>query len=255
MSVTTDNISNHIVRITINRPEVHNAINFEVINKLEEIIGEVEQKQSTRVIILRGAGEKSFISGGDLREFHTLTDKREAEKMARRMLRILSRLENLPCWSIACINGNAYGGGCEIALALDFRISYPGVTLGFTQSRFYLPPGWGGLTRLVERIGRATALKWLGGGEKITGREALRHQFLDRLPEYSELENATLSWAQELAKNDRAFISNLKERANHIFINKEESIRQETKKFAEFWVSKEHMARVDQFINKKSDTP
>jgi len=253
MSVTTDKISNHVLSITIDRPKVHNAINFEVIDRLKEIITKLEQDQSTRVIILRGAGSKSFISGGDLREFHTITSKEEATQMARRMVRILGRLEDLPCWSIACINGNAYGGGCEIALALDFRISYPEVTLGFTQSRFYLPPGWGGLTRLVERVGRATALKGLGGGEKVTGREAIRNQFLDKVSEYSNLEHETFSWAQQLAKNDRPFISNLKERAKHTFISKEEAIREETKNFAEFWVSSDHMDRVDQFINKTNN--
>lgn len=237
---------------TVNRPEAHNAVNFEVMDALEQTLDRLEQDDSILTFVLSGTGS-SFISGGDLKEFHTIETAEEAKPMAKRMLHIYRRLETLPCWTIACINGPAYGGGCETMLAFDFRIAAHSATFGFTQGKFYLPPGWGGLTRLVERVGRSTALKWLAEAAVVDTEEALNHKLIDRVVPDSRLMEETWSWARELSHNDRRFIDNLKQGALRLAHARWKAIEAELEPFAEFWESKKHQQRVQKFIDRKKE--
>jgi len=234
---------------TINRPQTRNAIDFEVMEELENLLSQIENDDDIRVLVLTGAGTKSFISGGDLRKFHQISSATEAEQMARRMHRILNRIEALPCWTIACINGTAYGGGCEVALAFDFRIASEQASFGFTQGKFYLPPGWGGLTRLVEQVGRSTALEWLGGQKIINAQTALDKSLINRIAGVDELYEQTHEWAQDLSQNDRNFIQNLKKGASRTRPHRREALEAEIEPFTRFWVDNMHLKRVKEFLN------
>ena len=247
MNVLKVEFKNFICQATINRPKTHNAINFEVMDALDELLNELETNNS-RCFVLTGAG-KSFISGGDLKKFHTIKTAEKARLMARRMLSILKRIEKLPCWTIAAINGPAYGGGCEIMLAFDFRIASTDATFGFTQGKFYLPPGWGGLTRLVERVGRSTALRWLAEAQNIDAKTALKHKLIDEIAEDENLMETTRKWASLISKNDRDFIHNLKQGALRIAETRWEAIANELDSFTEFWENDLHGKRVEKFLN------
>ncbi|HBX66937.1 MAG TPA: enoyl-CoA hydratase/isomerase family protein, partial [Balneolaceae bacterium] len=133
MSLEQKRVSEHILWATINRPKARNAVDFDVIEKLEELVTPVEREDDIRVLILSGAGDQSFVAGGDLKKFHTIKSKDKAVEMSKRMHDLFNRIERLPCWTVACINGDAYGGGIELMLAFDFRISAPKVKFGFTQ--------------------------------------------------------------------------------------------------------------------------
>ncbi len=251
MSIVKIEQKNHVCRAIINRPESHNAINFAVMDELETLLDKIEQDSAIRCFILSGSGQKTFISGGDLREFHTIKTAEEAKPMARRMLAILKRIEQLPCWTIAAINGAAYGGGCEMMLAFDFRMAAPHATFGFTQGKFYLPPGWGGLTRLVEKVGRSTALLWLAEAKIIDTQTAQRHNLIDDITGSSNWTDEIWERAQNLIKNDRSFIKNLKEGAMRITHARWEAIEAELDSFAQFWESDLHEERVEKFLNRK----
>lgn len=238
---------------TVNRPEARNAINFAVMHGLESALERAEQDSSIRALVLTGTGD-SFISGGDLKEFHTIKTTEEAKPMARRMLAILERIETLPCWTIATINGPAFGGGCETMLAFDFRIAADTATFGFTQAKFYLPPGWGGLTRLVERVGRSTALRWLAEAAVVDTDEALHHKLVDRVVPEAELPDQTMQWTKKLSHNDRPFINNLKQGALKSSKTRREAITAELEPFARFWESEKHQQRVQQFLDRKDST-
>lgn len=253
MSVLKVEPKGHICRATIDRPKSRNAINFQVMKELEELLDELESNQQTRCFILTGAGQQTFISGGDLREFHTIKTAEEAKPMAKRMLSILKRIEELPCWTIAAVNGAAYGGGCEIMLAFDFRIASEEAVFGFTQGKFYLPPGWGGLTRLVEKVGRSTALRWLAEAKIVGTEEALEQNLIDRTVEEGQLQKQSLHWARDLSHNDRDFIKNLKRGAMQLTKARWEAIDAELDSFAEFWESDLHEQRVEKFLNRKGD--
>lgn len=253
MSTVKIEQKNHICQATIDRPESHNAINFAVMDELENLLDDLEKDSDIRCFILSGSGQKTFVSGGDLREFHTIKTAEEAKPMARRMLTILKRIEQLPCWTIAAINGAAYGGGCEIMLAFDFRMAAPRATFGFTQGKFYLPPGWGGLTRLVEKVGRSTALLWLAEAKVIDSQTALHHNLIDHITESSDWEDEVWERAQNITRNDRPFIKNLKEGAMRITHARWEAIEAELDSFAQFWESDLHEERVEKFLNRKQN--
>ncbi len=251
MVLLKERVSDHIFWVKINRPKALNAIDFEVMEQLEEMVGEVEKDESIRVLILSGAGEKFFVSGGDLKKFHTIKSKEKAVDKAKRMQRLLSRIEQLPCWTIAHINGDAYGGGIELMLAFDFRVSAPKVKFGFTQGRFYLVPGWGGLTRLVEKVGRAIALKWLGKSEVTSANSVLAHGLIEHILKGENPKQETLKWAEQLTKNDRKFIHILKEGAMRFSAHRQEALDAEVTPFSKLWVDEQHIDRVDAFMNKK----
>lgn len=251
MSILKVEQKKFICRATIHRPQSHNAINFKVMDELENLLDDLESNSDIRCLILTGSGEQTFISGGDLREFHTIKTADEAKPMAKRMLSILTRLEKLPCWTIAAVNGAAYGGGCEIMLACDFRFAAPHATFGFTQGKFYLPPGWGGLTRLVEKVGRSTALLWLAEAKIVDAESALNHKLINHIIESDDFRESVQSSAKNLIKNDRAFIKNLKSGAMKLSQARWKAINAELDSFAEFWESKLHQERVEKFLNRK----
>lgn len=238
------------LRATLNRPEKRNAVNFQVMEELEHLLERLEGDESLRAFILEGSGD-IFISGGDLREFHTLKTAGEARPMAERMHRILLRLEHLPCWTIASVNGAAYGGGCEIMLAFDFRIASRKAAFGFTQGKFYLPPGWGGLTRLVEQVGRPAALRWLAECAVVEVPEALESGLIERAVPREELRQAGWAWSGELTRNDRDYINALKKGGRNADPGRRERLREELEAFGRFWEDEKHHERVRKFLDRR----
>lgn len=140
-----------ILTFTINREEKRNAVNDAVMNGLQEVIDYVKAHDDVRFLVITGAGERSFCSGGDLSEFHSLETEDEAFGMLSKMGNILYELATLPVPTIALINGSAVGGGCEIATACDFRLMASHAKAGFIQGTLAITSGWGGGTYLFER--------------------------------------------------------------------------------------------------------
>jgi enoyl-CoA hydratase/carnithine racemase len=240
-------IEKGVCRTVISRPDTRNAINFDVMDKLEALLTRLEEEEPVRVFVFTGSDD-FFISGGDLREFHGITKSGEAIKMGHRMQSILERIEKLPCWTIAAINGPAYGGGWEMMLAFDFRIAVDTARFGFTQGRFYLPPGWGGLTRLCDSVGRQQAL-WLLSQNKIIGAgEALKLGLIQSVFPTDTFGAETDKFIQNLGHNGREYIRHMKEKS--ISEERYKSIYAEIDNFGKFWEHEEHLKRVDSFLNK-----
>jgi len=233
----------YILKAVIDRPEAMNAINFEVMDRLESLLDEAEKDDQLRLFMLTGT-ENRFISGGDLREFHQIESAEGARQMSKRMLSILERIENLPCWTLAAVNGHAYGGGWETMLSFDFRVAKSSAKFGFTQGKFYLPPGWGGLTRLSDTVGRELADYWLASQKVINSSEALRSGLIQDLFPDETYEEQLLKLIQKLTLNDRSFIDYIKG-------DKQRDITKELKPFSEFWESREHIDRVQTFLNRR----
>ncbi|WP_027408238.1 enoyl-CoA hydratase/isomerase family protein [Anoxybacteroides tepidamans] len=156
-----------IVWFTINRQEKRNAINYEVMDALQETIRLVEKNDKVKVLVITGAGDQAFCSGGDLSEFHHLHTKEEAYQMLSKMGSILYSLLTLSKPTVALLNGSAVGGGCELATACDFRYAKAGVKAGFIQGTLGITTGWGGATMLFEKIPYASALDLLLRAERI----------------------------------------------------------------------------------------
>ena len=247
MGIIQKRISDHILWATINRPKALNAIDFEVMEELEQLVEMLEKEDEIRVFILSGAGEQSFVAGGDLKKFHSIKSKEKAVEMSRRMHGIFNRIERLSCWTITCVNGDAYGGGIELMLAFDFRVSVPHAKFGFTQGRFYLVPGWGGLTRLVEKVGKTKTLEWCGKSEVLSANSMLAHGLIEHILPGENMEEEAIQWAEKLTKNDRKFIKTLKEGASRFSPQKKEALEAEVEPFSELWVDEQHIQRVEKF--------
>ena len=156
----------------INRPEVLNALDKEVAELFRAIdIAGADYK--IKVIVITGAGERSFCAGGDIR-YVAKIDPIEAERYATFMHGLLNKIENLEKPVIAAINGYALGGGCQLALACDIRIASSNAKLGQTEVTIGVPPGWGGTQRLSRIVGPAKAKELIYTGKMITAKEAER---------------------------------------------------------------------------------
>ncbi|PKD43655.1 enoyl-CoA hydratase/isomerase family protein [Rhodohalobacter barkolensis] len=232
----------YVAKATIDRPDAMNAINFDVMERLEVILTDLEQDPNVRLFVLTGSDDR-FISGGDLKEFHSITDAEGARDMSIRMLNILERIENLKCWTLAAVNGHTYGGGWETILSCDFRVAKASAKFGFTQGKFYLPPGWGGLTRLSEVIGENLADYWLASHKVVNSKTALQAGLIQDLFADSEYELELEKLIQRLTLNDRTYIEYMKKRGKR-------KITDELEPFTRFWESEEHASRVSSFLNR-----
>lgn len=139
------------ITFTITRPEVRNAVNYEVMEGFEQFIDQLEHEPSLKWGIITSEGGKAFCSGGDLGEFHALETAEEALPMLTRMTELLYRLATLPIPTIALMDGAAVGGGCEIAAACDYRLMKTGAKAGFIQGTLAITTGWGGASLLYEK--------------------------------------------------------------------------------------------------------
>src|SRR5215208_3251945 len=160
-----------IAIIRINRPEVLNALNKEIMTELSQAIDIVSTDDGIKVIVITGTGERSFCAGADIR-YVVNVDPIEAERYATFIHTLLNKIENLQKPVIAAINGYALGGGCELALACDIRIASSNAKIGQTEVTIGIPPGWGGTQRLLRIVGPAKAKELIFSGKMITAEEA-----------------------------------------------------------------------------------
>ena len=171
--VRKSQLDDNVAILKINRPEVLNALDKEVAAELYTAIDIAGADDKIKVIIITGAGERSFCAGGDIRYVANI-DPIEAERYATFMHGLLNKIENLEKPVIAAINGYALGGGCQLALACDIRIASSNAKLGQTEVTIGVPPGWGGTQRLSRIVGPANAKELIYTGKMITAQEAER---------------------------------------------------------------------------------
>lgn len=252
MSVTT-HATEDTLEVVVDRPGALNAVDDSVMEGLEDALDQAEASSTLKLFVLRGAGERSFISGGDLKAFSSLETEGEGRAMAARMLAILRRIEGLDCWTLAAVNGPAYGGGCETSLAFDLRLVAAHATFGFTQARFAVPPGWGGLTRLVELVGASRAKAWLGTSAVVSSDDALTAGLANWRAEPGEFESELAQVSDRLTRPNLDLIRTLKtgvERAT--VVPRNDAIDAELGPFARHWGSDAHHERVARFIERSS---
>ncbi|HEY5854343.1 MAG TPA: enoyl-CoA hydratase/isomerase family protein [Aldersonia sp.] len=164
--------------ITIDRPHARNAIAPATMDQLERAI---DAAHGARALVVTGGGDRAFVSGGDLKELSALRTEGQAAEMAWRMRTICDRLAAFPAPVIAALNGHAFGGGAEVAVAADIRIAADDVRIGFNQVSLAIMPAWGGAERLAGLVGRSRALLLAGSGRVLTAQEAERIGLIDQV--------------------------------------------------------------------------
>lgn len=159
--------------LRINRPEALNAMNTDVISELSQTVDKLGADETIKVIIVTGAGEKSFCAGADI-SYMVDIDPITAEKYASSAQSVLNKIERLEKPVIGAINGYALGGGCELAMVCDIRIASSNAKLGQPEVTIGIPPGWGGTQRLMRLVGPAKAKELVFTGRMIPAEEAFQ---------------------------------------------------------------------------------
>ena len=184
--------------VTINRPKVLNALNSATMEELTAVMGELGADDSVRAIVLTGAGEKSFVAGADINELAVQTPVGGRDH-AQRGQRVLDTIEQLGKPVVAAINGFAFGGGCELAMACTLRVAADTAKLGQPEINLGLIPGYAGTQRLTRLVGRGVALEILLTGDAISAAEAHRIGLVNRVVPAADLMSEAKTLAQHLA--------------------------------------------------------
>src|SRR5690625_66798 len=166
--------------LTLNRPEKRNAISIDMARQLSTLLTEIESRPIS-FLVIKSAGEGVFCAGGDLNELHGELSNQEAYETLKVMKQVLYQIVSLPVPTIALLQGNALGGGCELATACDIRIAKEGTSFGFVQSNLGILPGWGGGAILYEKVLPSFALQWLTEGEMYQASDLLEKGWLHHL--------------------------------------------------------------------------
>jgi len=190
---------NSIGILTINRPNVLNALNWDTLGELREFLEDVLPKEELKALIFTGAGDKAFVAGADIAQMNEMKE-REFRDYVDYAHRVYELIENEPCPSIAAINGYALGGGCELALACDIRIASEKARLGFPEVKLGIFPGWGGTQRITRILGLGKTKELVFTGEMINAEEALRIGLVERVVPHEEIMNEAKKLAGEIAK-------------------------------------------------------
>ena len=238
-----------IASIVLNRPEVHNALNREAMEQLQNAIQRALADKDVRAVIFTGAGEQTFCSGGDLKYFAQLTTRESGLEMSRFMQGILQLIWEAPKPFIAAINGNAWGGGCEILLACHYRIAADHASFSFRQLANGILTGWGGGVRLFQLLGRSRALHLLLTAETFSAEQARAFGFVDEVVPRQEVRSRAWALAQQIAAQSPTAVAALLEVLRYFDRGEWETARLvETNRFADLWVEKPFRQFLQKFL-------
>jgi len=229
--------------ITIDRPHARNAISLETMDQLGDAL---DGAYGAGALVIKGAGDKAFVSGGDLKELAALRTEADAAAMAWRMRSVCDRIAAFPGPVLAALNGHALGGGAEVAVAADIRLAADDIRIGFNQVALGIMPAWGGAERLTELVGKSKALLLAGTGAILDAAEAHRVGLVDVVVPRESFEDEWRTLARKLATPSAGEIKRVVAGA---------SAPEAVAAFARLWASDEHWAAADRVLsrNKRSD--
>lgn len=200
--------------VTVNRPEVRNALNRATVEDLERAVDAAEADDSVRVLILTGAGDRAFIAGADLNEMAARTMLGELSAVTRQRRRVAERLEEMHKPTIAAVNGFALGGGCELAMACTLRVAAETAKFGQPEVNLGIIPGLGGTQRLTRLVGKGRALELILTGDIIDAQEAYRIGLVNKVVAAGELLTAAKALGQKLAEKPPVALRAAKDAVN-----------------------------------------
>jgi len=211
--VKLEKLEDHIAVITLNRPEAANSLSSALLQELNIKIDQVNNDKSIYCTLITGAGEKVFCAGADLKERRDMNDE-EVIEAVRQIGQTINHIENMTMPVIAMINGAAYGGGLELALACDFRISANDVKMGLTETSLAIIPGAGGTQRLPRLIGDSQAKRLIFTAQPIDASEALNIGLVEQITDKDALFDISLKLATKITKNGPIALKQAKKAIN-----------------------------------------
>ncbi|RTZ96860.1 MAG: enoyl-CoA hydratase [Deltaproteobacteria bacterium] len=203
-----------ILLLSLNRPNMMNALNFPLLKALGQKIDEIRFDTDIRVVIITGVGDRAFSAGADLKERRTLTPV-QVKQFIYTLRDVFGRIENLNKPVIAAVNGIALGGGTELALAADIRIAATTATLGLTETRLAIIPGGGGTQRLPRLVGKGKAKELIFTGARIGAEESLTIGLVNQVAEPDALLDQCRKMAATICEAGPLAIAQAKYAVNH----------------------------------------
>ncbi len=254
-SIVYESASQGVALLTINRPEVKNALNWEAMDAFAAAIGRASKDSSLRALVIAGA-EGAFCSGGDLYELDGYRTRLDGVRLAAVMGDALRVLETLAVPTVAAVEGPAMGGGSEIALACDMRVMAAGATLGLMHVRLAIAPAWGGGQRLLRLAGYSRALEWLAVGEVIPAHQAHEYGIANYVvPSGAALDRA-LAIAQKFAQRDPAAVSAIKQMLQAgLELPAQQALAAERALFPDLWEAPAHLRASERFVSRRNEKP
>ncbi|KKB40666.1 enoyl-CoA hydratase/isomerase family protein [Bacillus thermotolerans] len=205
-------IENHIATVYLNRPP-YNPLNTQLYQELSVLFEELEKNPEVRAVIITGKGDRAFAAGADINEMMNLSNVEMAE-MSRVSREAYDKVEALSKPVIAAVNGLALGGGCELALACDFRICSSNTKFGLPEINLGIIPGGGGTQRLPRLVGQSKAKELLYFGEMIDAEKAKEIGLANKVTELEDLMSEAVRWAEKLAQKPVVAMSMVKKSIN-----------------------------------------
>jgi enoyl-CoA hydratase len=242
-----------VAMLVIDRPGARNALALQTMDELDEAL-ETVRVQRARVLVIRGAGEKAFCAGGDIKELETMRSESEAAAMAHRMRATLDRIPQLAIPVIAGLNGDALGGGAELAIACDFRLAAEHARIGFPQITLGIMPAWGASERLASLVGRARTLAILLGGEPIAAPEALQLGLVEIVVPSQKFDGRLRDLAAAIAEAPPAAVAGIKSAVNAVRPHRNPELADTAvEAFARMWADPTHWEAVERVEKRRRE--
>lgn len=238
--------------ITINRPQALNALNSAVLDDLNAVLDGVDQ-EAVRVLIITGAGEKSFVAGADIGEMSTLS-KEEGSAFGKKGNDLFRKIETFPLPVIAAVNGFALGGGNELAMSCDFRICSDNAVFGQPETGLGITPGFGGTQRLARLVGPGYAKQLIYSARNIKADEALRIGLVNQVVAQAELLATAEKIANGIAGNAPIAVRACKKAVNEgLELGMDDAVALEEGLFGSCFESEDQREGMANFLRKKDD--
>ena len=239
-----------IFTITINRPEKLNALNKEVMAELNMAIDEIAINSAIQSAIITGSGSKAFVAGADITEFSNYSDN-DGKSVAKVGQDTFFRIENSSKPIIACVNGFAVGGGCELAMACHFRIASENAKFGQPEVNLGLIPGYGGTQRLVQLLGKGRALEMIMTGNMIDANTALNYGLVNYVVSQETLLSTAISLLKTINAKAPKAISAAITSVNAVFNYSQNGYEVELESFADCFATDDKKEGVQAFLEKR----
>ncbi|MFC7706253.1 enoyl-CoA hydratase/isomerase family protein [Plastorhodobacter daqingensis] len=236
--------------LTLNRPEALNALNAQTIGEISDAIDQAAS-MDVRALIITGAGDKAFCAGADVKEMVGIS-LIEKKRKAERGQACFAKLDALRVPSVALVNGYAFGGGLELALAATFRLATPKASVGLPEVKLGLMPGYGGTQRLPRVVGEARALEMIMTGRSVRAEEALSIGLVNRIVDHENRLAEALAFAREFSGFSLVSLSYIREavkRAQSVPLN--EGLKMEAEISTLAFQSRDAAEGIAAFIDKR----
>jgi enoyl-CoA hydratase/carnithine racemase len=241
--------------ITLNRPDKHNALSRPLLRALRTAFEAIAAVPDVQCVIVRGAGERYFAAGGDLVDLGGVRTEAETTAMVVECRNVLDAVRDCAVPVVAAVNGDAIGGGAELALACDLRVMAEHASIGYVHGRLAITAAWGGASDLIDLLGRARALRMMATGEMVDAFTALEWGLADLVVPGADLERRTLDFVEPIVQQAPQVLRAVKAQVNAARrgLSRDERRALEMRHIVQTWTHADHWAAVQRQFGDRTD--